>query len=187
VTRAPTDAAGFLDWAQGLPDGARAELWRGALSPRKPAPPRAARALTDATLAFRAALRRAALSGGVYPEGLAVVVDRDTVLWPDLTIGYGGGIVAGIGGWGATAETPVIVVEARGEGRSPLPDAIRAHAFLRAPGVAHHLLLDAQNARVIAHTREADGAIMARALDAGALRLDPPGLSLMVADLFLTG
>ncbi len=182
MTHPPTGAAAFLDWAQALPDGARAELWRGAVSPRAPAPPRAARALTDATLAFRAALRRAGLRGGVYPEGLAVVVDAQTVLWPDLTIGHGGAI----GAHGAAPEAPVIVAEAQGEGRSPLSDETRARAFLGAPGVAHHLLLDADRARVTVTTRGADGAITARTAAQGALRLDPPGVALAVADLFLT-
>lgn len=182
MTKAPTGAAAFLDWAQALPDGARTELWRGAVTQRAPATPRAARALTDATLAFRAALRRAGLTGGVYPEGLAVVVDAQCVLWPDLTIGHGGGI----GAHGAAPEAPVIVVEARGAGRSPIPQETRVRAFLSAPGVAHHLLLDADAACVIVTTRGADGALTTRTVAEGALRLDPPGLSLTVADLFLT-
>lgn len=183
MTAAPTDAAAFLDWAQGLPDEARAELWRGALSPLRPAPPRAARALADATLAFRAALRRAGLSGGVYPEGLPVVLDARSVLWPDLTIGHGGGV----GAHGAAPEAPVIVAEARGEGRSPLSETARARAFLGAPGVAHHLLIDADRGCAIVTTRGPDGALTTRTLADGALRLDPPGLTLAVADLFLTG
>lgn len=180
MTPPPTGAAAFLDWAQALPDGARAELWRGALSPRRPAAPNAARALADATLAFRAALRRAGLTGGVYPEGLPLVVDPQSVLWPDLTIGHGGGI----GARGAAPEAPVIVVEACGAGRSPISEAARARAFLGAPGVAHHLLLDADAARVVVTTRGAAGR---RGVASGALRLDPPGLSLSVADLFVTG
>ena len=57
--------------------------------------------------------------------------------------------------------------------------------YLRMPSVRHYLLLSTKNRSVIHHARAEGGAIATRIARDGAVRLDPPGISLDVAELFL--
>lgn len=182
-SRPPAEAAAFLDWALAQPEGPRRELHRGQARPLGTASPQAARALADATLAFRAALRVSGVAGRIYPDGVHVVCGPDTALLPDLAIGWGGTTADRH----VTADVAVIVIEAIYAARTPVSDSLRALDYFRAPGVAHYLLLDCAGRRVIRHSRSGHGELTLQAQTGGAVKLDPPGLKIAVDDLFVTG
>ena len=55
--------------------------------------------------------------------------------------------------------------------------------YFAVPSIQHYLIVDADRRILIHHARPGDE-IATRILHGGALRLDPPGLDLGIADLF---
>jgi Uma2 family endonuclease len=175
----PMRAPAFLDWAAAQPAG-RFELIDGYVSRLPALPPAAARAAADAARSFAMALRRAGVAGRVFPGGGPVLVDEATVLSPDLIVGVGGSLRAG----GVETDAPLIVLEAAP--RPPLTPEARAARYLRAPGVAHAVTVDAAARSAVCRRLGADGRLETFERRAGAMTFDPPGLQLSIEDLFLT-
>ena len=79
---------------------------------------------------------------------------------------------------------PVFVVEVL----SPTTKAHDAGAkladYFRLPSVRHYLLVRTERPTVIHHRRSDDGSIATRVVTAGALALDPPGLTLELAQIY---
>jgi Uma2 family endonuclease len=56
--------------------------------------------------------------------------------------------------------------------------------YFTVPSVQHYLLIETRRRLVLHHRRGAEGEIVTRFLQAGRLRLDPPGIELEVAALY---
>ena len=80
---------------------------------------------------------------------------------------------------------PVVVVEVLSPSTRAYDAGAKLGGYLRMPSVRHYLLLDTKNRIVIHHERSANGDIATRIAHEGSVRLDPPGIALDVAGLFL--
>jgi len=136
----------------------------------------------DLASALRTALRAANVSCELFVDAPLLRIDDQSVYAPDLVVTMGGAVGAG----GVAAAQPVIVAEAL----SPVPRALdalmRVGEFMRAPSVRHVLMADPIRRAVLWHRRAEDGSIALDIVRDGVLRLDPPGLSLRVADCFVS-
>jgi len=131
----------------------------------------------------RAALDRAAREAGVacevFGDGIGIEVNADTDYEPDVVVNYGPRLPPDA----VAATNPVIVVEVL----SLLPQSIdsgeKLADYFRVPSMQHYLIVRARRQEIIHHWRSGDE-IVSRAVNVGAIRLDPPGIVLDVAEVY---
>jgi Uma2 family endonuclease len=79
---------------------------------------------------------------------------------------------------------PVIIVEVLSPGTSAIDRAWKLQEYFRLPSLCHYLIIWADRQQVAHHRRTADGAIETRTVMVGELRLDPPGVTITVEDIY---
>jgi Uma2 family endonuclease len=170
----------FLAWLDEGPEGARYELVAGEVVAMAPERAAHARLKAEVWLALREGIRSAGLECEALPDGMTVKVDEHSAYEPDAVVHCG----ARLADDALLVPEPVIVVEVL----SPTTKAHDAGAkladYFRLPSVRHYLLLRTERPTVIHHRRGDDVAIATRIVNAGTLLLDPPGLTLELAQLY---
>jgi len=170
----------FLAWLEDGPEGARYELVAGEVVAMAPERAAHARLKAEVWLALRDGIRSASLSCEALPDGMTVKIDEHTAYEPDAVVHCG----ARLANDAQLVPAPVIVVEVL----SPTTKAHDAGAkladYFRLPSVRHYLLVRTERPTVIHHRRGDDGSIATRVVTAGALALDPPGLTLELAQIY---
>lgn len=170
----------FLAWLEDRPEGARYELVAGEVVAM--APERAAHARLKARIwrALDDQIGAHGWSGEALPDGMTVKIDEHTAYEPDAVVHCG----ARLADDALLVPEPGIVVEVL----SPTTKAHDAGAkladYFRLPSVRHYLLVRTERPTVIHHRRGDDGSIATRIVTAGALALDPPGLTLDLARIY---
>lgn len=172
----------FIAWAMEQTDIGRCELVAGEVVGM--APERVSHARVKA-LVFRAlgdAIGRGGLACEAFPDGMAVQVSADTLYEPDALVRCG----PPLPGEAVKILDPVIVVEVLSPSTRAYDAGAKLGGYFRVPSVRHYLLLDTKNRTVIHHARAADGGdIATRIARDGVVRMEPPGITLDVAGLFL--
>jgi Uma2 family endonuclease len=171
-------AAEFLDWAAERPG--RHELHGGEVFAMAPERNRHTLAKAAAFRAFDRAVAAAGLSCTVFPDGASVVVDEATLYEPDLSVSCARRIDPDA----LAAPEPVIVLEVFPTSSRGVDSGRKLTGYLSLASVRHYVLVDAEARAVIHHRRDADGTIRTALQREGSLTLDPPGLTVAVADLF---
>ncbi|WP_149538417.1 Uma2 family endonuclease [Siccirubricoccus phaeus] len=168
----------FLAWAE--EHEVRAELAGGRVIAM--APERYIHARTKG-LVFRAlddAIRAAGLACEALVDGMAVRVDAGTVYEPDAMVRCGAPLPPDL----LVAPDPLILVEVVSPSSSRIDSTEKLGDYFRLPSVRHYLVVVTKARLVVHHSRGAAGGIATRLLSQGELILDPPGLTLPVADFF---
>jgi Uma2 family endonuclease len=129
--------------------------------------------------ALERAVQGAGLACEVLPDGATVRVDEATAYEPDALVYCG----APLDGAAVEVPEPVVVVEVLSPGTSAHDTGAKLAGYFRLPSVRHYLLVDPVR-RVVVHHRRAAEVIETRILSEGTLRLDPPGIEVIVTDLF---
>ena len=171
--------AEYYAWAEAQAGG-KFELLEGQVVAM--APERALHVQTKTLVwsALRAAIRDAGVPCQAFGDGLAVEIGQGSAYQPDALVNCGDRIPGDI----MVAPNPVVVVEVASPSTSRI-DAIAKFAdYMRLVSVRHYLLVDAVKRIVIHHAKEADDGIRTAIQGAGPLRLDPPGITIRVEDLF---
>jgi Uma2 family endonuclease len=175
-------ADAFIEWAMLQPSG-RYELVRGAVVAMAPERAGHSRVKTEVLLALRSALIGAGLECEAFADGMAVRIDDGTVYEPDALIRCG----PRLPNEAVHLDDPVVVVEVISPSSRSIDTGTKLTDYFRLPSVRHYLVVQADAHRVTHHHRTDDGGIYTRILvDAGVLRLDPPGVDVSVADFFAT-
>ena len=130
-----------------------------------------------------AALDKAIREGGLDCEalgdGITVEVDEDTDYEPDAVVNCGPAMHPDA----TVATNPVVVVEVLSPGTQSIDTTDKLADYFRIPSIQHYLIVRARRQEIIHHRRQ-DDAILSRTVNIGAIRLDPPGLSLDIADVY---
>ena len=80
---------------------------------------------------------------------------------------------------------PVIVVEVLSPSTSSTDYGQKLKDYFSLPSVAHYLVVDPEGRRVVHYTRQDDAdTFLTRILAGGRLALDPPGIEILVDDVF---
>ena len=172
----------FIACAMERTDSGRCELVGGEVVGM--APERLAHARVKARLhrALGDAIQGGGLPCEAVPDGVAVQVSADTVYEPDAFVRCGPPLP------GDTLKVldPVVVAEVLSPSARAHDAGAKLGGYFSMPSVRHYLLLDTATRTLIHHARAGDGAeIATRLMRAGSLLLDPPGIALGVAGLFL--
>jgi Uma2 family endonuclease len=107
-----------------------------------------------------------------------VRIDRHRSYQPDALIACGEPVSDNA----LEASNPVVVVEVLSPSNAMKDLRDKLVGYFQVPSIVHYLIVDPDDRLVIHHARGSD-AIATRILSAGAsMRLDPPGLEIVVAD-----
>jgi Uma2 family endonuclease len=169
----------FLVWLEDRADRTRYELVDGQPVALAREPAAHARLKAEVWLALRDGIRSAGLSCEALPDGMTIKIDERTAYEPDALVHCG----APLADDALLVPEPVIAVEVLSPTKAHDAGAKLADYF-RLPSVRHYLLVRTERPTVIHHRRGDDGSIATRVVTAGALALDPPGLTLELVQLY---
>jgi Uma2 family endonuclease len=169
----------FLDWAEAQPEQPRAELINGQVVRMASERVVHNRIKGAAYNALRRALAEPGLTGEVFTDGMTVPIEPYTAYEPDATLRLGELLPP----TARTVPDPVVVVEVISPTSVHSDTTAKPSGYFKLPSVRHYLVIDPDARTVTHHARAADGSIAARTLSDGTVRLDPPGLTIVVADL----
>jgi Uma2 family endonuclease len=127
--------------------------------------------------ALDAAVRSAGLRCEAFADGMTVGIGDDYE--PGAVVNCGDPLPADV----VAAPNPVIVVEVLSPSTRSTDTGGKLADYFRVPSVEHYLILRADRPQVIHHRRHGGG-IETRVLAEGALRLDPPGIEVAIADFY---
>jgi Uma2 family endonuclease len=167
----------FLAWAEA--EEGRWELYRGVPYLMAPERTRHGEIKLAVHMALVQAVRKAGLPCHVLPDGATVRVAQDTAHEPDALVYCG----PKLPGDAIEVPSPVIVVEVSSPSTRKIDASVKLAGYFRLPSVEHYLIVDPDGPPIIHHRRQADGSILTRLIGDGAVRLDPPGIEIGVAEV----
>jgi Uma2 family endonuclease len=134
--------------------------------------------------AARDALRRAVRSAGLttweaFADGVTVEVGNSD-FEPDAALRCG----PRLPGDSTKVPDPVVLVEVLSPDSGTRDRATKRRAYFRLPSVQHYLIVWPEQPRIVRHSRMADGQIVTEVHVAGAIPLDPPGISVTVEEFY---
>ena len=165
----------FIAWAMQQPKGKRHELAQGEIVAM--APERSIHARTKGLIYRRLAeaVEAAGLPCTVYPDGMAVVVDKDTTYEPDVMLRCG----EELDDDAVKVFDPMVVVEVVSPSSKSIDVGEKLADYFRLPSLRHYLIVRTRTRTLIHHARDEDGTITTRIVrDGTVLQLDPPGIAL---------
>jgi Uma2 family endonuclease len=170
----------FLVWAGRQPTG-RFERIDGIVVAM--APERASHNLRKG--AARDALRRAVRAAGlgsceVFGDGMTVQVD-DSDFEPDAVLRCG----PRLPGDSTKVPDPLVLVEVLSPDSGTRDRATKRRAYFRLPSVQHYLIVWPEQQRIVRHSRLADDQVATEVHVAGAILLEPPGITLTVEEFYV--
>jgi Uma2 family endonuclease len=131
-------------------------------------------------LALHQAVAAAGLPCEVYPDGVTVEVD-DNDFEPDAILRFGEVLPGG----GVSIPDPLVVVEVLSPSTRQGDLTRKMVAYFHVPSVQHYLIFWADRPQVIHHRRRVeDDGIDTRVVTTGEIRLDPPGVSITVEEVY---
>jgi len=113
------------------------------------------------------------------PDGITVEVDADTDYEPDAIVNCG----PPAPGDAVAATNPVVVVEVLSPSTEAIDLVDKLADYFRLASIQHYLIVRARRREVILHSRSGAG-IVSRVINLGSIVLDPPGISIDLADLY---
>ncbi len=163
----------FLAWLDGGPEGMRYELVAG--QPVAIAPERAAHARRKARIwrALSDAIDAAGLPCEALPDGMTIKIDEHTAYEPNAVVHCEDALADDA----VIVATPVIIAEVLSPTTRARDAGAKLADYFRLPSVRHYLLVQTERRTVIHHRRGDAGEIDTRIVTAGALALDPPGIT----------
>ena len=130
-------------------------------------------------VALRTAIARGGLPCKAWQDGVALRIDDTRTREPDAVVTCG----VAQDGDALALEGAVIVVEVLSPTNSNTDKLEKLADYSRVPGLKHYLIVHPTERYVIHHKLGTDP-VETRIVRDGDLRLDPPGLSVPLADLF---
>jgi Uma2 family endonuclease len=130
-------------------------------------------------LALDRAIRDAGLDCEAIGDGATVEVDEDTDYEPDALVNCG----PRLGPDETVATNPVVVVEVLSPATQSIDSSDKLADYFRVPSIQHFLIVRAKRREIIHHARSGAD-IVSRAINIGSIRMDPPGISIDVAEIY---
>jgi Uma2 family endonuclease len=128
---------------------------------------------------LRLAVQAARLPCEVYTDGMTVEVGESDYE-PDAVVHCGDKLPDDA----VAVPDPLIIVEVLSPSTSATDRAWKLQEYFRLPSLRHYLIVWADKQQVAHHRRDDDGSIETRAVIAGEIRLEPPGITISVEDIY---
>lgn len=126
-------------------------------------------------------IREKGLPCEALPDGITIQIDDDTDYEPDAVVNCGPPLDPDA----VAANNPVIVVEVLSPATQSIDTGEKLADYFRVPSVQHYLVVRSRKPEIIHHQRRG-AEIVSRTLNVGALWLDPPGITLDLAEIYRT-
>lgn len=168
----------YLAWAEAHPG--RYELYDGTVYAMSPEGAGHAEVKGAVYRALLADIRARNVHCYALPDGMTVRVDNETAFEPDALVYCG----AKVAPRALEIPNPVIVVEVLSPSTRRIDASKKLADYFRLPSVAHYLIVDPDQRLIIHHARGTDDAILTHIVREGMIALDPPGLTLALADVY---
>lgn len=168
----------FLPWARQQAE--RFELFDGV--PLAMSPERVIHGDTKyrAARAFDGAIAKARVPCRFVLDSAVVRIDAKNSYQPDVLVYCGDPLP----GDALEVPAPVIVIEVLSPGNAITDLRDKLQGYFRVASIQRYLVVDPDKRLVIQHSRGHDDVVATRIVTAGSIALDPPGLSLEVAEFF---
>jgi Uma2 family endonuclease len=131
-------------------------------------------------VAFMNAIRKSGLSCHVLPDGMAMRIGAQTVLEPDASVYCRPEAPPDT----LLVENAVIVVEVIWPTTGRNDRTRKLAGYFNLPTVQHDLIVDPDDALVVRHQRGDDGVVRSYFHTEGEVKLDSPGLTLALAEIY---
>ena len=169
----------FLVWAEA--QEGKYELHDGFVVSMSPERVRHTRTKAEVWRTLDNAIRKVGKNCEAFTDGLTVRMNDSTTYEPDALVRCG----EPLGGDTVEIVDPVIVVEVLSPSTSSTDYGQKLKDYFSLPSVAHYLVVDPEGRRVVHYTRQDDAdTFLTRILAGGRLALDPPGIEILVDDVF---
>lgn len=170
----------FIDWAMAQPRG-RFELYGGRVVQMSPERTEHIESKFLVAVALTNATKQSDKRCHVLTDGATVRIDERTAYEPDALVYCGEKLARGT----IIIPEPVIVVEVSSPSSEARDAGVKLAGYFRLPSLVHYLIVDPDDRLVVHHRRSEDGSIITRVVEEdGEITLDPPGLTVRLADLF---
>lgn len=164
----------FITWAMNQPEGQHYELVDGEVIAMAPERSAHARAKGHIFRRLADAVERDAPTCEAFIDGLAVVIDENTVYEPDVLVRCGERLADAV----VRISDPLVVIEVVSRSSRGRDVGIKLTDYFRLPTVRHYLIIQAEARVIIHHARNDDGTILTRITRGEPITLDPPGVVL---------
>ena len=168
----------YLAWAQGQPG--RYELLDGVVFGISPEGAGHAERKAAVHAALLSGIRARGVPCYALPDGMTVRIDKSTAYEPDALVYCGTKLAPSA----IEVANPVIVVEVLSPSTRHIDLSAKLADYFRLPWIAHHLIVDPERPRVIHHARSSGETILTRIVTEGSIRIDPPGITLAMTDIY---
>ncbi len=169
----------FIDWAMAQPRG-RFELYGGRVVQMSPERVEHIESKFLIAVALTNAIKASGTPCHVLSDGATVKINDRTAYGPDALVYCGEKLARGT----IIVPEPVIVVEVISPSSEARDAGAKLAGYFRLPSLVHYLIADPDDRLVIHHCRSKDGSIATRIIEHGEFALDPPGITIRLADLF---
>ena len=169
----------FLAWAD-TQDQGKFELFEGEIIAMAPERVGHAQSKANAWRALADAIKVAGLPCQAFVDGLGVKISDDTTYVPDALVNCGPPLPTDV----MLAANPVVVVEVLSPSTRHIDKSTKLADYFTIPSLHHYLIIDLNKRHVFHHQRQPDGGVLVRVIKDGQIKLDPPGISIAVAELF---
>ena len=168
----------FLVWAEGV-EGEKVELVNGEVFSTAGGTKRHSVTKRSVDAAFGAALAKAGSPCASFIDDIAIRIDGRNACFPDVVVDCANNddLDANV------ASEPVIVAEVLSKTTAGRDRGGKVGDYFAVPSIQHYLIVDAFLRRVTHHERDGDN-IRTTILVEGPLSLDPPGITVEVADFW---
>ena len=168
----------YLAWAQEHPG--RYELCDGEVVAMPPAGAGHAAVKYAVQAALLASIRARGLPCHMLPDGMTVRVNDSTAYEPDALVYCGTKLSAS----DVEVPAPIIVVEVLSPSTRRIDASAKLAGYFRVPSLAHYLIVDPNKPLVLHHARGSGDMVLTHIVTQGTIELDPPGLSVALADVY---
>jgi Uma2 family endonuclease len=138
-----------------------------------------ARLKTRVWQALDRAIRIGGLDCEAFGDGITIEVDDETDYEPDAVVNYGPRLEPDA----IAATNPVIVVEVLSPSTQSIDSSDKLADYFRVASIQHYLIVRAKRREIIHHARSGAD-IVSRAINIGLIRMDPPGISIDVTEIY---
>ena len=130
-------------------------------------------------VALRRAVEVGRLPCQVIGDGFTVEIGDRTDFEPDAMVNCGERMPSAA----LAATNPVIVVEVLSRSTRSIDVGTKLSKYFEVPSIRHHLIVEVERRRVIHHRRDGER-ITSDTITSGSIECDPPGLAIMVDDIY---
>jgi Uma2 family endonuclease len=138
-----------------------------------------ARLKTRVWQALDRAIRSAGLDCEAFGDGITIEADEETDYEPDAVVNCGPRLDPDA----IAATNPVIVVEVLSPSTQSIDSSDKLADYFRVASIQHYLIVRSKRREVIHHARSGME-IVSRAINIGPIHMEPPGISIDVAEIY---